>query len=204
MSLSLLIDSLSLPSRHTLISGIVVQRGKPPRFLRREQQSAAVWLDEPTSEMARERWFLGSISKLFTALVATMHADAVDAELERQLPLRAAPLRTVRALASHTSRLPRLPPTMNWFHLIWHRNDPYASLSTEQLWRDALKLSSAATANPTEHVVEYSNFGAMLLGCAVKQATGSPSFADLVHTEVLRPLQMNSTSFLVDDKCVNG
>src|SRR5580698_599791 len=140
---------------------------------------------------------IGSITKVFTSL---MLADAVQRQevaLETNLSDLLPPGVTVPTgedkrtitlgmLATHTSGLPRVPPS-----LVQKENapDPYAKYGEEALYNDLIR--TPLVAGPGNKVV-YSNFGAGVLGFALGRKLGN-GFAVALEGRVLQPLGLGST-----------
>lgn len=150
----------------------------------------------------RERFEIGSITKVFTGLLLAdlVRSDvvALDARVPEFLPagIAVAPgleSVTLEHLATHRSGLPRLPPGL------WRRSftrgamaDPYADID-----EDRLLASLAATkvrGKPGEVQPGYSNYGMGLLGYLLGRATGV-GYESSVATRVIAPLAMTSTDF---------
>lgn len=142
----------------------------------------------------RSVYEIGSLTKVFTA---TLLADAVGrGELRLEQPVAALlpvgttlppgdPI-TLVGLATHTSGLPRLPPSMEKSE---DMINPYADYTATQLYADL----AATTRTQPPHGVEYSNFGMGLLGHAMTLPAGQ-TFEALLRARVLGPLQMTDTA----------
>jgi CubicO group peptidase (beta-lactamase class C family) len=139
---------------------------------------------------------IGSVTKVFTALLLAVMVEAGDVALdeplgdlypELTLPVRGRPV-TLVDLATHAAGLPRLPPGLLRQGLR-HRDDPYASFSDADVAR-ALE-SVRLRAEPGTRV-RYSNFGAGVLGQALARRAGTP-YDDLVRARVCLPLGMTDT-----------
>lgn len=145
---------------------------------------------------------IGSMTKVFTAalLVALRERgvvtldDPVDKYLPDGVTLPADPRGEGRIrlwhLATHTSGLPRLP-----FNLGGIAEDPYAGYSRERLWEG---LGQIRLVYPTGGGDEYSNLGMALLGQVLANAAGKP-YEDLVRDELLVPLAMDDSAFVLTD-----
>ena len=140
----------------------------------------------------------GSISKSVTAVLMMRLLDegviGLDEPVERYLPafasvkdrrVDAQPV-TFRHLASHTAGLIREP---QW---------PDAVVGPIELWDkrivDALPLTAYDTVPGARY--QYSNIGFGTLGLALAKAAGRP-FIEMVRTEVLEPLGMTGSEFVV-------
>jgi D-alanyl-D-alanine-carboxypeptidase/D-alanyl-D-alanine-endopeptidase len=139
---------------------------------------------------------IGSISKVFTALILADMANkgevSLDDPAEKYLPAGATvPSRggrkiTLRDLATHTSGLPRLPDNMPYSDI----EDPYAD------YTEALLLEFLAGHELGRDVGEkwdYSNLGVGLLGYLVGRAAGS-DYETLLRERITGPLGMTDTS----------
>ncbi len=138
---------------------------------------------------------IGSVTKVFTLLLL---ADAIqrklvdlDTPLSELLPPGVtAPIKdkvaiTLRHLALHTSGLPRIPQGLMQADPL----DPYAKYNEEALYRDL--VHTALTVSPGERV-EYSNFGAGVLGFVLGKKLGG-GYAAAVAARVIQPLGLAST-----------
>lgn len=137
---------------------------------------------------------IGSISKVFTALLTQKAADTdrLDwndpiskhlAETKFQSPAVAAV--TLRELASHTSGLPRIPDNMKTEDPL----DPYAGYGRDHL----LSYLETLQSESLEKKYDYSNLGAGVLGLIAGDAAG-PGYAEAMERDVLRPLGMNHST----------
>lgn len=139
---------------------------------------------------------IGSITKVFTALLLADAAQAKQVELDQPLadllppgvpaPTLAGAAITLRQLALHSAGLPRLPPS-----LIPRAADPdpYAGYGEDALYAD---LVATALQDPPGTRIVYSNFGAGLLGHVLGKKLGG-GYAQALTTRVLRPLGLAST-----------
>lgn len=139
---------------------------------------------------------IGSVTKVFTALLLAVMAESGEVALdepladlypELTLPVRGRPV-TLADLATHASGLPRLPPGL-LRQALRHRDDPYASFSDADVARalESVRLRAEPGAR-----VRYSNFGAGVLGQALARRAATP-YDDLVRTRVCLPLGMPDT-----------
>jgi len=133
---------------------------------------------------------IGSVTKVYTALLL---ADAIergevaeDATIgdvyEGELPDAVGAI-TLRALATHSSGLPRLP-SMDGSDTA----DPYAHFDDAHFWA-ALKSATVGAAT-----FGYSNFGAAILGQLLAAHLDQP-YEALVRERILEPLGMADTGF---------
>jgi serine-type D-Ala-D-Ala carboxypeptidase/endopeptidase len=138
---------------------------------------------------------IGSITKVFTALLLTEMAARGEVALEdpvsRYLPTEAKMPSLGRKkiklidLATYTSGLPRMPSNFtpkNW-------EDPYADYTVGQLYEfiSSYKLKS----EPGAHY-EYANLGFGLLGHVLSLKLGR-SYEELIIDRICRPMGMEST-----------
>src|SRR5688572_2296852 len=127
---------------------------------------------------------LGSISKVFTALLLAISVErgevALDDPLQKHLPVgTTVPSRegrpiTLRDLATHTSGLPRVPKNL----VPADPEDPYANYSLEMLYA---YLASAELESKPGSAYAYSNLGMALLARALIVRTNQ-TYAELVRT----------------------
>ena len=134
-------------------------------------------------------WQIGSITKVFTALV--LARAVVRGEVTLETPVRTllpdAPEDiTLGQLATHTAGLPRIPREL-WSQALRRDPDPYADID-----RAALLTSLARTRRRGTGRVRYSNLGFGLLGLALATAAGT-SYDALVRAEVCEPLGLADT-----------
>lgn len=144
---------------------------------------------------------VGSITKVFTSLVL---ADMVArGEVRLDEPLSAfAPAGTVFSsqrvanatlaeLATHTSGLPRLAPTLRMYAgALFFRGNPYGGRDVTSVWSDAVGVSDRFVGEG--HA--YSNLGVAVLGQALAARAGVP-YATLVSQRILEPLGMSASGF---------
>ena len=192
------LDALAtaLAAEHGLPSVVVaVTRGG-------RRQTAAAGAVDGAAPTDRTRYEVGSVTKAVTGLALAEMARrgevALTTPVARLLPdsVRvpaggAAPV-TLVDLATHTSGLPRLPPT---FLGSVDPDDPYAGYGERDLYAflGAYDLPRAPAA-----AYEYSNVGAGLLGLALGRRHGG-GYEALVRERVLDPLGMTETSVAVPD-----
>ena len=147
--------------------------------------------DTPAArELAAE---IGSLTKTFTAvLFADMCVRgevSLDAPLTRFVP-GAPPGVTLEHLATHTSRLPRIPRQL-LPDLLRSPRDPYARF-------DVGRLEAAARGRRIRRGLgrrfAYSNLGYALLGLALSRAASAP-YEELVEERICRPLGLDRTMF---------
>lgn len=140
---------------------------------------------------------VASISKTFTAALVMDAVDrgelTLETTVEDVLGSRASGTgvadRTIAQLASHTSGIPRLPPSM-LRRLTWDtplRKNPYRDLDGESVIDAALEVE---VEEPGTY--QYSNLATALEGHLVASAAGS-TWHDLLAERLLEPLGLAST-----------
>ena len=137
----------------------------------------------------RALWQVGSITKVFTALVlarAVVRGDlALETPVRTVLPDAPGGI-TLGQLATHTAGLPRISRDL-WFAWLRREQDPYARVD-----RAALMASLAEARRRSVGRVRYSNLGFGLLGLALATAADT-SYDALVRAEVCDPLGLTDT-----------
>jgi len=138
---------------------------------------------------------IGSITKVFTALLAADMAQRGEVKLDDpvqkylpaavKMPQRNGKQITLIDLATHTSGLPRMPENFR----PKDPNDPYADYTVDALYSF---LSSYELHRDIGIKYLYSNLGFGLLGQALAQRAGM-DYEKLVITRICAPLGMNST-----------
>lgn len=141
----------------------------------------------------------GSITKTFTtAILADMVRRgevSLDDPVAKFLPAGVTvPSRngrqiTLLDLATHTSGLPRSPPTSA---KIPDRTDFYARFQAEHLYEF---LSSHELERDVGAEWVYSNLGAGLLGHALARAAGVETLGELIRQRITGPLKMHMTDY---------
>ena len=144
---------------------------------------------------AREALFeIGSISKVFTALLAQVQVDAGgldwgatlgDVMADVEFASEAVAAITLRQLATHTSGLPRLPDNLSLENSL----DPYADYALT----DLVEFLERFAPEDLDNDYVYSNLGAGLLGVVAADAADA-SFGDAMQDQVLAPLAMQSST----------
>ena len=138
----------------------------------------------------RTPFFIGSLTKSFTALAVMQLVEAgrveLDAPIQRYLPWfrvadpQASAQMTVRHLLNQTSGL---PTSSGEIQLADFDDSPGA---TE---RQARALSTLVLTRPVGSAFEYSNSNYNLLGLIIEAASGE-SYADYVQKQIFTPLAM--------------
>lgn len=144
-----------------------------------------------------QRGEIGSLTKPITAIGLAVAVRerlcSLDDPLERWIAVPDPAPSWVRAVtlgqvASHTARLPRLPPGL--LEQIQDERNPWADFSAE----DTLASLGSLPEEPDTDVGTYSNYGFMLLGIAIANATGS-DYESFISKRVLQPLGLHGTTF---------
>ena len=150
--------------------------------------------DDPRTPDGGTAFEIGSISKVFTALLAQTQVDAgrlswSDTIAER---LNARPFASgrvaaieLRELATHASGLPTLPANFAPTDF----EDPYAGYDRERL----IGFLTGFDPPGLDKEYAYSNLGMGLLGEIAADAAGAP-YAEAMAREVLGPLALRDTS----------
>ncbi len=142
----------------------------------------------------RTRFEIGSVTKVFTALLLADLVVRGDVELDdraaghlagegRDNPALAA-IR-LHELATHTSGLPRLPANLRPSSI----TDPYVDYTAEDL--ETLMAGIEPPRAPGE-AYEYSNLAAGLLGYLLARRAGGP-LHQVLHERVIGPLGLDAT-----------
>jgi CubicO group peptidase (beta-lactamase class C family) len=143
----------------------------------------------------RTPFYIGSLTKSFTALAVMQLVEAgkieLDAPVQRYLPwfrvadAQASATMAVRHLLIQTSGLPTWTGEM-----ILADSDE----STGAAERQARALSSLRLTRLAGAMFEYSNSNYQLLGLIIEAVSGE-TYADYVHNHILVPLRMSHTRF---------
>ena len=164
---------------------------------RRVRSYGVAALEDSTRLTADTRFEIGSVTKVFTALLladaAERGAVALDAPIGRYLPDSVdAPTHEEQSiqllhLATHTSGLPSLPANLN---VRANPRDPYVNYGAPALhaFLDGYELPRASGAQ-----YAYSNLGAGLLGHLLARQSGTSSYPALLRRRVLAPLGLGGT-----------
>src|SRR6202050_5423027 len=154
--------------------GPLVTRGEVPSLAYAVVRDSGVALGGFGGAAPRTIFEIGSVTKVFTALLLADLADRGQLRLAdpaaRYLPGGGSGQVTLADLATHTAGLPRLPPRLGWFALASPR-DPYAHSPAGWLVRAGRRSLCAAT-RPNPYT--YSNYGYGLLGYLLGQAARAP------------------------------
>ncbi|MDT0629341.1 serine hydrolase domain-containing protein [Alteromonas sp. W364] len=135
---------------------------------------------------------IGSISKTFTAYL--LAKQVVEGQLELQTTVdrffeNASPI-SMQALATHTSRLERNPPSLQ---KSMDPQNPFKHITREMLQEDLL----APTYLPEENKHEYSNFAFAVLGEALA-INRNTDLANEMQTHIFDVFKMDNSYLSVD------
>lgn len=180
--------------KHSLVAGLIVDGKTTIRGYGRLSKDDA---RRPTADTVYE---IGSLTKLFTALLLAIDIERGQLELEAKaatlfgkawdLPSWRGQELTLLDLATHTSALPRMPRNIKPKNQL----DPYSDYSEEQL-RSA--LAKLMLIRPIGQRYLYSNLGFGLLGHGLAKRVGS-TFESRVQSDICEPLGMTSTKSVLD------
>jgi len=144
---------------------------------------------------------IGSITKVFTALLAAEMAQSGELKLDdpiakylpasAKIPERNGRQITLEDLATHTSGLPRMPGNFR----PQDPENPFADYSLDALYSF---LSSYELHRDIGVKFEYSNLGFGVLGIGLAQRAGM-DYEKLVVTRICDPLGMNSTRITLSE-----
>jgi CubicO group peptidase (beta-lactamase class C family) len=169
-----------------IVVGIVDEKGRKTFCYGYTAKDKNLKVDEKTV------FEIGSITKVFTTLLLADFVEnktaRLDDSIDQYLPVTVSLSRgkeiTPRALATHSSGLPRLPNNLFPKDL----SNPYADYSTFQLYQFISKWDFSARAKK----YEYSNLGMALLGHILERISGE-NYESLVVNKICKPLGMNDT-----------
>jgi D-alanyl-D-alanine-carboxypeptidase/D-alanyl-D-alanine-endopeptidase len=138
---------------------------------------------------------IGSITKVFTSLVLADMVSRKEVKLDDpaakylpesvKMPERSGKSITLLDLATHTSGLPRLPGNLKPTDPL----NPYVDYSVDDLYQF---LSGYELPRDPGSEVEYSNFGAGLLGHLLAYRAGT-DYESLIKVRITEPLSMPDT-----------
>ena len=170
---------------------------------RADAASAAESVGRVAAPDARTLVEIGSITKVFTALLLADGAVRGDWELRTPLrellpPTAVVPTRggrevTLQHLVTHTSGLVRSPFRFGLrenLAFLRHGHDPYAGFTGEDLL--AALATTRLRRTPGTGGVAYSNFGFGVLGHALARALGQ-DYGDAVRERICEPLGLVDT-----------
>lgn len=184
-------------------AGKMVGRGVPDALVIGVVKQGRTWTrsygDRPLNGAARPDgdsvFQIGSLTKIFTVVtlldlvregLVSLDDDLIRVLGDRVRLSRAAGAITLRQLASHTSGLPPVPPSL--MMLPRDDADPYSRLTRQ----DVYGYLATAEGLKRPGSVEYSNYGMGLLGHVLEDRTGA-SLEQLMSTRIFAPLSMSST-----------
>ena len=144
---------------------------------------------------------IGSVTKVFTAVLLQQMADAGEVRLDQpvnellpphvRVPSEGGTAITLLHLTTQTSGLPRMPS--NFDPADW--TDPYADFDAKRLYAALAKLEQLR--RPGKRYA-YSNLGVGLLGHALSLKAGK-SYEALLLERICTPLGMNDTRLTMTD-----
>ncbi len=150
---------------------------------------------------------IGSVTKVLTGLLLADLVNRgkvrVDDPVSRYLPANwKVPRRdnrdiTLLHLATHTSSLPRVPPSLMLLAAVDGSIDnPYATFTRKMLQNTlcSLKLTRVIGSQ-----YRYSNLGVGLLGLALADATNATSYEALLRQRILSPIGMHDTGITLSE-----
>ena len=150
-----------------------------------------------TVENYQKAYEIGSISKVFTSTLLSHEVQMGNVSLEDQItgffdfPFHQITPITLKALANHSSGLPRLPPNLDLKEV--DPQNPYKDYDETMLdafLKNELNLPSSAVGT-----YKYSNLGAGLLGYVLAKQANQP-FETLLQTNITEKYGMNNTTSL--------
>lgn len=137
---------------------------------------------------------VGSVSKLFTDIAVMRLVEAGRLDLDEPVQTYLPEFRprnpyeqpiTLRQLMAHQSGLVRESPVGNYF-------DP----TEPTLAATIASLNTTSLVYPPESKTKYSNAAIAVVGAVLERVSGK-SHPDLVRDELLDPLEMNASSFVI-------
>jgi serine-type D-Ala-D-Ala carboxypeptidase/endopeptidase len=141
---------------------------------------------DPAATPDEARFEIGSVTKTMTATLLALLADrgalSLDDEIGRWLAAGPNAAITVRELATHTSGLPRIGPSLTPERQA--TPNPWAGYTFAQAEQDLRAITPAP-----DHPHRYSNLGYHLLGLILERA-GGRDYPTLLTEELFDPLGM--------------
>jgi serine-type D-Ala-D-Ala carboxypeptidase/endopeptidase len=188
---------------------IVVMQGGVAHFYNFGSTSRKV-STQPTADSVYE---IGSVTKTFTGALAAKalaeHRMELDTDFRNYLPqsypnlaLLGHPI-TLRSLATHRSGLPRdLPNTDDLYAARDFEKLPSQLIARDRPYNHGRYLKELhgvhlQSVPGTEE--KYSNLGIKVIGWGLEQVFNAP-FETLVRSDILQPLNMDSTGFVLNAK----
>ncbi|HYH03535.1 MAG TPA: serine hydrolase domain-containing protein [Bacillota bacterium] len=151
---------------------------------------------QPETDVTPDTLFrIGSISKLFTATAIMRLVEAgkinLDQPLQTYIPEFSIKSRfhhpgliTIRSILTHHSGLPE------------QLERGFSSVNPEYFTSILTDLKNEYVAYQPNYIYAYSNLGFSLLGIVIERVTGQ-KFNDYMESEILKPLGMNRSSFIL-------
>lgn len=135
---------------------------------------------------------IGSLTKVFTGLLLAIAIQDKPYLLDEKIADYIPEIKkqdvaniTFQQLVTHSSGLPRLPESMNLFHFLINKQNPYKNYTTQKLIKDL----NASTLTKLKEQSLYSNYGYAVLGLALERAM-QQTYAELIQNNILEPLTM--------------
>jgi D-alanyl-D-alanine-carboxypeptidase/D-alanyl-D-alanine-endopeptidase len=188
------VEELLGPVLRRTAGGVVVGVESPER--RQVRALGRSGTPRPLDE--RTVFEIGSLTKSFTGTLLADMVERGEVRLDDPLGDLLPPIRgfrgrrdrpiSLRALATHSAGLPRIPRNL-LIAAILRSNDPYAGYTARKL-DEAL----ARTRPRKSRRFRYSNLGFALLGRALENAAGR-SYEELVIERICHPLELGDTRF---------
>lgn len=178
------------PDKYVGLAAAAIQDGETVFAARGLTRASGSTVDEHTE------FEIGSISKVFTALLLAEMVETGEVRLDEPLdqlypeltiPVRGRPV-TLRDLATHSSGFPRLPHGLRR-QALRNREDPYARFTDDDV---AVALERVRLRGEPGRKIRYSNFGAGVLGQALARRADT-TYEQLLEARVLRPLGLTET-----------
>lgn len=141
---------------------------------------------------------IGSITKLFTGLLLADAVDRGEVDLQDTLDIYLPSLKdtqsggaTLEELATHRSGLPAYAD-----EVASQGYEGMGNVIVETITQDDVVEQAAGLSITQRGTYSYSNLGFALLGFALAEASGAPSWTGLVTQRVLQPAGMTHTFFV--------
>ena len=186
---------------NALVIGVIDRQGKKHFFTLGEKPGTLDKLDENTI------FEIGSISKTMTSFLLADAIQRLEAKLDdpvqsllpagMTVPKRGNKDITLEDLATHTSGFPRLQVGLGRKLMLDAKLqvNPYSAFDVEDLKKSLAETKPKMSDKPK---VEYSNYGAGLLGFALCQKY-KKSYAELLQERLFTPLGMKDSFIVVPD-----
>jgi CubicO group peptidase (beta-lactamase class C family) len=139
---------------------------------------------------------IGSLTKPLTGLLLAdlvnkgevSLSDSINTLLPTEAQKSGFDAVTLQGLATHTSGLPRLPPTMNWLWIMRNGDDPYGAFGEAELYEALAKTTPKDVGKQSA----YSNYGFGLLGFLLAKSQDE-TYEELLKQTIFEPLELTST-----------